>query len=216
MLVRLDGKIFKHKPNPLSTKKSSRVRRNQQTCKIAPRPIVKKNVFYEVEKVIQSKIHNGARLYLVKWTGYGSDENSWIRELPVFFKNNKRTWTEALESKILSDSESESGDELEDASGDESEDEWVQDVEDVPDSSSDNDSDGEADNDSDEDCSSVHYSQIPSKAEASKKTKKLYRHNSPRTVGSTSDKEKIVMKALVALSAVVTAGYACDLESDSD
>ena len=216
MLVRLDGKIFKHKPKPLSTKKSSRVRRNQQTCKVAPRPIIKKDVFYEVEKVIQSKIHNGVRLYLVKWAGYGSDENSWIRELPVFFKNDRRTWTKGLESKIFSNSESESGDELEDASADESEDEWVQDVDDMADSSSGNDSDGEADNDAEEDCSSVHYSQIPRKVEASKKTKRLYRHNSPKTMGSTSDKERIVMKALVALSAVVTAGYACDLEDESD
>ena len=216
MLVRSDGKIYKHIKKPLSTNKSQRMSRNQKTCKVAPRPIVRKDVLYEVERVIQTKIHNGDRLYLVKWTGYNSDENSWIEELPAFFKNEDGTWAGDLKSHMLSDSESEPDDELEDTSGDESEDEWIATSEGVVDSASDYDSGDDSDDDPKEHDSSVRCSQVPRKVEASKKTKKLYKHDSLKSTGTSSHREKTVMKALVALSAVVTAGYACDSECESD
>jgi hypothetical protein len=32
---------------------------------------------YEVEKILDSKLENGQRKYLVKWTGYDPTENTW-------------------------------------------------------------------------------------------------------------------------------------------
>jgi hypothetical protein len=32
---------------------------------------------YEVEKILDSKLEDGQRKYLVKWTGYDSTENTW-------------------------------------------------------------------------------------------------------------------------------------------
>ena len=219
MLVRLDGRIFKSNKKKTPIKKSTRLGKEKRTCDVAPRPIIKKDVFYEVERVIASKIHKGGRLYLVKWAGYDSDENSWIDELPEFFKNRNGTSMELLQSGVVSDSESESSDE--------SEDEWIEESGEKSDSGSDsesgsesgNESDNEFDNESGEDFSN-------SNVNASKKTKKLYQHDSSKSTGSTyvsdakehteTHKEKLVMKALLALSAVVGAGYACDQEDESD
>ena len=33
--------------------------------------------FYEVEKIIKMKIQKGKNLFLVKWVGYPSSENTW-------------------------------------------------------------------------------------------------------------------------------------------
>ncbi|PAA66764.1 hypothetical protein BOX15_Mlig029595g1, partial [Macrostomum lignano] len=35
---------------------------------------------YIVEKILQMRIHQGKKQYLIKWKGYGPEENSWVPE----------------------------------------------------------------------------------------------------------------------------------------
>ena len=38
---------------------------------------------YEVESILDSRLHRGKLQYLVHWKGYGYEENSWVEESDV-------------------------------------------------------------------------------------------------------------------------------------
>ncbi|KAG1168135.1 hypothetical protein G6F71_009248 [Rhizopus microsporus] len=38
---------------------------------------------YEVERIIRHKGSTGNRMYLVKWKGYNSRDNTWVREVDL-------------------------------------------------------------------------------------------------------------------------------------
>jgi hypothetical protein len=66
------------------------VKKNTKTHPKAPSPIVGEEfVCYEVEKVLDSKIGDIGRIYYVQWKGYSSVYNSWIEDLPPYFKKYK-------------------------------------------------------------------------------------------------------------------------------
>ena len=61
----------------------------------APAPIVTKHLLYEIEKVINARNGKWGREYFVKWRGYKSKDNSWIGELPSFFKKTSRFYIDS-------------------------------------------------------------------------------------------------------------------------
>ena len=73
MLVRSDGFVRRKKSQ-------------HHMAAPAPAPIVKKHLLYEIEKVVDAREGDWGREYFVKWRGYKTRENSWIGELPSFFK----------------------------------------------------------------------------------------------------------------------------------
>lgn len=84
--------------------------RGRKAVRAAPTPIVKKHLLYEIEKVIKSRQGEWGREYLVKWRGYGSDDNMWIDKLPSFFKKNSSFYEASLSDEddpVESDSVSE-------------------------------------------------------------------------------------------------------------
>jgi len=53
--------------------------------KLPPTPeIVEDEEHYEVEKILDSRLYRGKLQYLVKWKGFGYEENSWANENDVF------------------------------------------------------------------------------------------------------------------------------------
>jgi hypothetical protein len=56
----------------------------------APTPIVKKDLLFEVEKVVNARVGKWGLEYFVKWRGYHVSENSWIDEVPPFFQKNSQ------------------------------------------------------------------------------------------------------------------------------
>jgi hypothetical protein len=72
------------------------VKRNTKTHPMAPSPIVGEEfVCYEVEKVLDSKIGDIGRIYYVQWKGYSSVYNSWIEDLPPYFKKYKAMYEDS-------------------------------------------------------------------------------------------------------------------------
>jgi len=49
-----------------------------------PPEIVDDEEHYEVEKILDSRLYRGKLQYLVKWKGFGYEENSWASENDVF------------------------------------------------------------------------------------------------------------------------------------
>src|SRR6266487_2361292 len=46
--------------------------------------IVDNEEHYEVEEILDSRLHRNKLQYLVKWKGFGYEENSWMNEKDVF------------------------------------------------------------------------------------------------------------------------------------
>ena len=90
-IKRLDGRIFKRRI-------SREVERASTTHPNAPAPIIDEFIRYEVEKVLNSRPSDVGIMYLVKWTGYDDEFNSWISELPQFFQKNKALYTNDKET----------------------------------------------------------------------------------------------------------------------
>ena len=212
MLVRLDGKKF-------TCKNSVKGRSGcaKKTCKkttSAPRPIVNKDVLYEVETVVAKKHSKSGWLYLVKWTGYDEVHNSWIDTLPPFFDKES-----AMYKKKNVHYESDNSYTSDDGS------EYSADS--VEDSSDEDEMDG-SDDDDDDDDDFESSRQVGGKVKATKKPKHKYTchdednnsNHEPYIPPSKRQKktttEKMVVKALLALSAVVAAGVIEDTESESD
>ncbi len=56
-------------------------------CHNKPPPlpeIIEDEEHYEVEEILDSRLYCGKLQYLVKWKGFGYEENSWIGENDVF------------------------------------------------------------------------------------------------------------------------------------
>ena len=71
------------------------VKRNTKTHPKAPSPIVGEEfVCHEVEKVLDSKIGDIERIYYVQWKGYSAVYNSWIVDLPPYFKEYKAMYND--------------------------------------------------------------------------------------------------------------------------
>ena len=52
-----------------------------------PSPISAGELYYEVDDVLKTRIgKNRVVQYFVTWTGYSSVHNSWIEDLPAFFR----------------------------------------------------------------------------------------------------------------------------------
>jgi len=211
MLVRLDGKKFTCKNSVKG--RSGCAKKTCKTNKSAPRPIVNKDVLYEVETVVAKKHSKSGWLYLVKWTGYDEVHNSWIDTLPPFFDKES-----AMYKKKNVHYESDNSYTSDDGS------EYSADS--VEDSSDEDEMDGSDDDDDDDDFESSR--QVGGKVKATKKPKHKYTchdedtniDHEPYIPPSKRQKktttEKMVVKALLALSAVVAAGVIDDTESESD
>ncbi len=56
-------------------------------CHNKPPPlpeVIEDEEHYEVEEILDSRLYRGKLQYLVKWKGFGYEENSWIGENDVF------------------------------------------------------------------------------------------------------------------------------------
>jgi hypothetical protein len=72
-----------------STKKTKLLyteKKNYQKKQTRPTPVKDDSLLYEVEKVIDARQGRLGPEYLVKWEGYSSKHNSWIDDIPSFFK----------------------------------------------------------------------------------------------------------------------------------
>jgi hypothetical protein len=56
---------------------------SQRTKPLPPSEIVGGEERYEVEEVIDSRVRHGRLQYLVRWEGYGPEENSWLLEMDL-------------------------------------------------------------------------------------------------------------------------------------
>lgn len=136
MLVRSDGFVRSKKPH-----------------RKAPAPIVKKHLLYEIEKVVNARDGKYGREYFVKWRGYKSIENTWIGDLPPFFKKTSRFYIGAKSKHDASvESESESGsdtdsDEDDSVDSDEEDDAIDSDIDEANDSDIDDDDDDDESDD---------------------------------------------------------------------
>ena len=201
MLIRSDGKEFWHGASRKGN--SSRVNNKEKKKTCRPRPIVKKDVWYEVEKVVAKKLVGSGWVYLVKWAGYPSQENSWIDTLPPFFAESSSVYTgendDSDGGSYTSEEESEYETDFVNDSDEESCDEWVDD--------------------------STLKGRNTTRLNKTKNKRSLpdqekdNNHNeqdhSPLKKHKKTARENMVVKALRALSAVVASGCV-DTESDSD
>jgi hypothetical protein len=89
-----------------------------------PTPIVDKGLMYEVSKVLDIRKGVWGSEYLVSWRGYAASEDSWISELPKFFRKpsypHYKSDSECSDGETETDSDS---DDDSDSSDDEEEDE---------------------------------------------------------------------------------------------
>ena len=209
MLIRSDGKRFKARSE--ASANAYRTTKKNKPHTPAPRPIVKKDAFYEVEKVVGQKNSNLGLLYLVKWAGYDAVHNSWIDTLPPFFDKRHAMYqkTSIEYDSDGSDSIVESVEGSVNESVEGSEDEWVKDS---GDESCDESSDGWV-------CGAVQPTKNRKQKhhpthEDTKSDEELY--IKPSKYQKKSKKDKMVVKALLALSAVVAAGGVDDSDCESD
>jgi len=97
VLVRSDGVHF--------TRKSPRVSGKSTVLCQAPTPL--RNVggerLYEIEKVVRTRVGKHGAEYLIKWAGYQSSENSWIDDLPSYFKSYKQRCSDDSDNVDSSD-----------------------------------------------------------------------------------------------------------------
>ena len=84
VLVRSDGVHF--------MRKSPRVSGKSTVLCQAPTPLrnVEGERLYEIEKVVRTRVGKHGAEYLINWAGYQSSENSWVDELPSYFKSYKQ------------------------------------------------------------------------------------------------------------------------------
>jgi hypothetical protein len=202
MLVRSDGKVF----NPPVVHGSSKKKGKKSKPVTPPRrkvpiPIVQEEVYHEVEKLVKTRKGEFGNEYFVKWTGYPHSENSWIGELPPFFDKKsdfyKKTdfeqdfwdgYKSGEDSEVgLEDSDFEIGIEESDSE--------------VSVSSSDCESDFESD---------VKIGGV----KAGGKRLANATDKEEDAAKKRSKKERLVVQALLALSAVVAAGFGDGDESD--
>ncbi|KAJ1466523.1 hypothetical protein T484DRAFT_1756575 [Baffinella frigidus] len=108
-----------------------------------PRPIKDDELMYEVKTVMGARMGAYGPEYLVRWKGYGQHENTWISELPPFFKKRCLKLVQKIEvsDSVASDS-SYTGSESD--SGSDSESDSVSGPDDSSDSESDESSDSES------------------------------------------------------------------------
>jgi hypothetical protein len=208
MLVRSDGKEFKGSYGTYGKRNSGRVDNNDKKGTFRPRPIVKKDVWYEVEKVVAKKLVGIEWMYLVKWAGYSSKHNSWIDTLPPFFTSSSSVYTgknkDSDEGAYTSEGESVYETDMV-SDSDDSGDEWVDD-------------------------SALKHQEKATHMKGRNTTRfdktknkrslldededhKNGQDHSPLKKQKRTATEKMVVKALLALSAVVASGC---VDSDSD
>ena len=177
----------------LNTFKNPRVKHKSKSYSEAPAPIVTdKFTRYEVEKVLGSKVVEVGRMYYVKWAGYSSKWNSWIEELPVYFKTSKATYDdEESESDVM-----ESDASLEYASMDEEEISSDESAEESAEESADEDEDS-----SDDEVVSTAEKKAVKKSIAKKlkNNKKTLAHKE----NNSSNKYRFISKTLAALAEMV-------------
>jgi hypothetical protein len=136
----------KHSPRP----KNKKITLVYGHKKSPPKPIKDDELLYEVKQVLSARMGRHGPEYLVQWKGYSHDEDTWISELPSFFRKRclmlirKDEASDSVESdSSYSESESDSnGSDISSDSGSDSE------------SSSDSGSDSESSSDSDSGSSS--------------------------------------------------------------
>jgi hypothetical protein len=213
MLVRSDGKVFVPPVVRSSCKKRcKRTKRVPPLGRKVPIPIVLQEVYYEVEKLVKTRNGEFGKEYFVKWTGYPVSENSWIGELPPFFDKNSHLYKKfdfQQDSCKGYNSSSDYDDSLEDS-----------DFEiDIDESGSDDDAEESGSDDDAEEsvCESDFEENFEVMAPiAKRKSVEKPINKQDQDSDKRSMKERLVVKALLALSAVVAGGFADDDESDID
>ncbi|KAJ1468481.1 hypothetical protein T484DRAFT_1755109 [Baffinella frigidus] len=126
MLLRSD---FRWAETGHTHRKAPRRAQRSKSTHRAPTPIVDKELMYEVEKVVKRRTGDWGPEYLVKWKGYAECENSWIGELPIFFRTEYPFYKQS--SSLMSDSESGSDSDDEESDDEESDDEESEEEEEV-------------------------------------------------------------------------------------
>ena len=85
------------------SKKIYRSAHKQKSAAAPPTPLVKSDLLYEVERVVDARVGKWGLEYFVKWRGYDTSDNSWIDELPPFFQKNSAFYQKKLRSGYASD-----------------------------------------------------------------------------------------------------------------
>ena len=229
MLLRGDGKIFKRDCKSYTNYKKGRVSKDKSST--APRPIVNKEVLYEVENVIKSKIDEYGRQYFVKWTGYGPMYNSWIWDLPPFFEKGNPLYKKNIPNDDSETSEEDGSDsqyvmDSDEGSGEGSDEGSEEGSDEGSEEGSDEGSEEGSEDGSEKDAMHGSSFKVYKSVHESKKQKKTTgdtsSYNDKDTFKSRPSSEKkkrnpkMVAKALLALSAVVAECYVDNTESDSD
>lgn len=266
MIIRSDGLAFKRPVRACAKRTQGQAKSSYVPPRsAAPTPIVKNDVFYEVEKVIDIKMGKYGKQYFVKWEGYPESDNSWISTLPPYFdekspfykthvyasdsdsvpdSGSESEWGVVSDCDSESDSESDSGSVSAFEVCSDDEDYVVEDV--VEDAMSDSDYQHtckckkphkkrflvEDDSDVDDDAMEGGNSSGKSACTGSKNAKKMCFKKSGITseecIQQTdlssdtgagdipSKRERMVMKALLALSAVVAEGFGGGEDEDDD
>jgi hypothetical protein len=211
MLVRSDGKVFVPPVVRSSCKKRcKRTKRVPPLGRKVPIPIVLQEVYYEVEKLVKTRNGEFGKEYFVKWTGYPVSENSWIGELPPFFDKNSHLYKKfdfQQDSCKGYNSSSDYDDSLEDSDFE------------IDESGSDDDAEESGSDDDAEEsvCESDFEENFEVMAPiAKRKSVEKPINKQDQDSDKRSMKERLVVKALLALSAVVAGGFADDDESDID
>ena len=131
----------KHSPRP----KNKKITLVYGHKKSPPKPIKDDELLYEVKQVLSARMGRHGPEYLVRWKGYSHDEDTWISELPPFFKKRCLMLMQKDEASDSAESDSSYSESESDSNG-------VSESE--SDSSSDSDSESSSDSDSDSSSSS--------------------------------------------------------------
>ena len=91
MKPRTRGKERACQSKKLKKKPSHRPKNKKATLayghkKTPPKPIKDDELLYEVKRVLSARMGRHGPEYLVQWKGYSHDEDTWISELPSFFR----------------------------------------------------------------------------------------------------------------------------------
>jgi hypothetical protein len=154
MKPRTRGKESACQSKKLKKKPSHRPKNKKATLayghkKTPPKPIKDDELLYEVKRVLSARMGRNGPEYLVQWKGYSHDEDTWISELPSFFRKRCLMLIQKDEASGSVESDSSCSESESDSSCSESESDSN-----GSDISSDSGSDSESSSDSDSDSSS--------------------------------------------------------------